>query len=70
VNSIVQKTKNNASDYDLNTIKDMQSNPNIFYSLIKSFCPTIYGHEIVKAGLILGITGGSGKNLADESTFR
>jgi DNA replicative helicase MCM subunit Mcm2 (Cdc46/Mcm family) len=70
VNSILQKTKNNASDYDLNLIKEMKSNPNVFYSLIKSFCPTIYGHEIVKAGLILGIAGGSNKSLADESTFR
>ncbi len=66
----MQKTKNNASDYDLNLIKDMKQNPNIFYSLIKSFCQTIYGHEIVKAGLLLGIVGGSGKSLSDESTFR
>lgn len=54
----------------MDLIKEMRSNPNIFYSLIKSFCPTIYGHEIVKAGLMLGMTGGSSKNLADESTFR
>lgn len=43
----------------------MKNNPNIFYSLIKSFCPTIYGHEIVKAGLLLAIVGGSSKNLSD-----
>jgi DNA helicase MCM8 len=65
VNSIVQKTKNNPSDYDQNIIKEMKSNPNIFYALVKSFCPTIYGHEIVKAGLILGMAGGSAKNLVD-----
>ena len=44
VNSILQKTKNSAAEYDQNLIKEMRSNPNIFYSLIKSFCPTIYGH--------------------------
>jgi len=44
VNSVVQKTKTSAAEYDLSVIKEMRSNPNIFYSLIKSFCPTIYGH--------------------------
>lgn len=48
----------------------MKSYPNIYYSLIKSFCPTIYGHDIVKAGILLGLIGGSAKNLSDESTFR
>lgn len=48
----------------------MKKNKNIFASLIKSFCPTIYGNELVKAGLLLGIIGGSNKNLQDESTFR
>ena len=51
-------------------INKMKANPNIFYSLVKSFCPTIYGHELVKTGLLLGIIGGSAKNLSDESTFR
>ena len=42
----------------------MKKDKNIFYSLIKSFCPTIFGHELVKAGLLLGIVGGSGKNIS------
>lgn len=70
VNSILQKTKNNSLDYDFNVIEEMKGNENIFYSLIKSFCPTIYGHDMVKAGLLLGLVGGSAKSLADESTFR
>ena len=31
----------------------------LFPLLVKSFCPSIYGHEIVKAGLLLAIVGGS-----------
>ena len=27
--------------------------------MIKSMCPTIFGHELLKAGLILAILGGS-----------
>ena len=48
----------------------MRSNPNIFFTLLKSFCPTIYGHELVKAGLLVGLIGGSARDLSDESTFR
>lgn len=42
----------------------MKNDKNILYSLIKSFCPTIFGHQLVKAGLILGIIGGSAKNIS------
>jgi DNA helicase MCM8 len=31
----------------------------IFPLLTKSMCPTIFGHELLKAGLILAILGGS-----------
>lgn len=31
----------------------------VFPLLVRSFCPTIYGHELVKAGIILAIVGGS-----------
>ncbi len=69
-NSLVQKTNGGPAEYDLTLIKAMKGNPNIYYSLIKSFCLTIYGHELVKSGLLLGVIGGSSRNLADESTFR
>jgi DNA helicase MCM8 len=70
VNAITQKTNAHSSEYDMQIINEMKNNPNVYYSLVKSFCPTIYGHELVKAGLLLGIIGGSGRNLSDESTFR
>lgn len=33
----------------------MRQDKNIFFSLIRSFCPSIYGKELVKAGLLLTI---------------
>ncbi len=40
-------------------INKMAEKGHLFYSLINSFCPTIYGHELVKAGVLLSMTGGS-----------
>jgi DNA helicase MCM8 len=30
-------------------------------------CPAIYGHELVKAGLILGLFGGTAKFVGDQN---
>lgn len=40
----------------------------IFKLLVHSICPSIYGHELVKAGLLLGLFGGSGKHQADRAS--
>jgi DNA helicase MCM8 len=34
--------------------------------LVGSLCPAIYGHELVKAGLILGLFGGTAKFVGDQ----
>ena len=49
----------NFTDNDYKFIERLSKNNYIFQLLIKSLCPSIYGHEIVKAGLILTILGGS-----------
>jgi DNA helicase MCM8 len=40
-----------------NTIKDNNNYP--FKTIVNSLCPSIFGHELVKAGLVLGLFGGS-----------
>ncbi|XP_055635783.1 DNA helicase MCM8 isoform X2 [Toxorhynchites rutilus septentrionalis] len=47
------------SDLDMEAIQAIKSEPSPFRLLIQSLCPLIYGHEMVKAGLLLGIVGGS-----------
>ena len=41
--------------------------PEIFKLLVTSLCPSIYGHELVKAGLVLALFGGTSK-FANDST--
>ncbi|KAL6254885.1 hypothetical protein P5V15_014227 [Pogonomyrmex californicus] len=43
-------------------IQDIYKKPNLFALLVHSLCPNIYGHEIVKAGLILSLFGGNIKH--------
>ncbi|KAL6841378.1 hypothetical protein ACP4OV_028896 [Aristida adscensionis] len=41
--------------------------PDVFRQLLHSFCPSIYGHELVKAGVTLALFGGVQKNSKDQN---
>ena len=49
----------------------MRSNTNLILlfllqrTVVNSLCPSIFGHELVKAGLILGLFGGSKRDTND-----
>ncbi|CAH1099457.1 unnamed protein product [Psylliodes chrysocephalus] len=53
----------NQNDYF--DIHKIHGTPNTFSVLVNSLCPSIYGHEIVKAGLLLALLGGT-----KSETFR
>ena len=44
---------------DYLAIKEIYNTPNIFSLLVYSLCPSIYGHEMIKAGLLLSLFGGN-----------
>ncbi|XP_069669025.1 DNA helicase MCM8 [Periplaneta americana] len=44
---------------DYYAIQEIHSQPDLFRFLVNSLCPTIYGHEMVKAGLLLALFGGT-----------
>ncbi|RZC35205.1 DNA helicase MCM8 [Asbolus verrucosus] len=47
----------NITDYY--AIQKIHAEPQLFRFLVQSLCPTIYGHEVVKAGLLLALFGGT-----------
>ncbi|XP_054257104.1 DNA helicase MCM8-like isoform X2 [Macrosteles quadrilineatus] len=47
---------------DYYAIQEIHGEPSLFRLLVNSLCPSIYGHEMVKAGLLLGLLGGSQTN--------
>lgn len=61
------------SDLNMLSVSEMYgvlqiaNHPNPFALIVASLCPAIYGHELVKAGLILSLFGGS-KHHHDESS--
>ncbi|KAL5007806.1 hypothetical protein ScPMuIL_016612 [Solemya velum] len=52
---------------ELYAIEEIQSEDHVFRLLVNSLCPSIYGHELVKAGLTLGLFGGSQKFTNDKN---
>lgn len=40
-------------------LQKIKAEPKLFRFLVQSLCPKIYGHEIVKAGLLLALFGGT-----------
>uniref|UniRef100_A0A4W3KDN4 DNA helicase MCM8 n=1 Tax=Callorhinchus milii TaxID=7868 RepID=A0A4W3KDN4_CALMI len=52
---------------DLYAIQEIQAEENLFKLFVNSMCPAIYGHELVKAGLALGLFGGCQKYVDDKN---
>ncbi|XP_019371747.1 PREDICTED: DNA helicase MCM8 isoform X1 [Gavialis gangeticus] len=52
---------------DLYAVREIQAEENLFKLIVNSLCPTIYGHEIVKAGLVLALFGGCQKYVDDKN---
>ncbi|XP_077169283.1 DNA helicase MCM8 isoform X1 [Paroedura picta] len=52
---------------DLYAVQEIQAEENLLRLIVNSLCPTIYGHEIVKAGLVLALFGGCQKYVDDKN---
>lgn len=65
-NSLAARTSD-LSPADLNIIEKIKNSQNPFRSFVHSLCTNIFGHEIVKAGLVLALFGGSGYGPRNEN---
>lgn len=55
------------SEKELQAIRKIAGHPDPFGLVVASLCPNIFGNEAVKAGLALGLFGGSQKAAADPT---
>lgn len=58
------------TDEDEKEIKRLASKDNIYWLLINSFAPHIFGHEIIKEAILLQIVGSPAKVLEDGTKLR
>mmetsp|Transcript_57710 Transcript_57710/g.135451 ORF Transcript_57710/g.135451 Transcript_57710/m.135451 type:complete len:766 (+) Transcript_57710:89-2386(+) len=63
----------NVSDMDDETVKKilrMSKTPNLYQRLVTSVCPTVFGHDEVKKGLLLMLLGGVHKKTKTQTNLR
>ncbi|KAK6544528.1 MCM DNA helicase complex subunit mcm6 [Orbilia ellipsospora] len=58
------------SPSEVDDLRKMVHSDHIYSRLVNSIAPTVYGHEIVKKGLLLQLMGGVHKNTADGTQLR
>lgn len=58
------------SPSEVDDLRRMVHSDHIYSRLVNSIAPTVYGHEIVKKGLLLQLMGGVHKNTADGTQLR
>jgi DNA replication licensing factor MCM6 len=55
---------------EIQDLKDMVHKPNIFMRLVDSIAPMVYGHQVIKKGLLLQLMGGVGKETPEGMALR
>lgn len=67
----IVRSTSDFSDQEIEKIQQLKNESNIFSLLVHSLCPKIFGHEMVKAGLVLALFGGSNsERIADGAERR
>lgn len=55
---------------EIQDLKDMVHKPNIFMRLVDSIAPTVYGHQVIKKGLLLQLMSGVSKQTPEGMDLR
>jgi DNA replication licensing factor MCM6 len=55
---------------EIEDLRDMVHKPNIFMRLVDSIAPTVYGHQVIKKGLLLQLMSGVSKQTPEGMALR
>jgi DNA replication licensing factor MCM6 len=55
---------------EIQDLRDMVHKPNIFMRLVDSIAPMVYGHQVIKKGLLLQLMGGVSKQTPEGMALR
>ncbi|KAF2240045.1 MCM-domain-containing protein [Viridothelium virens] len=58
------------SQAEIEDLRQMVHKPNIFMRLVDSLAPTVYGHQVIKKGLLLQLMGGVSKTTPEGMALR
>ena len=61
---------NSLTQQEVDELKNMVNSDNIYQRLVSSIAPTVYGHEIVKKGILLQLMGGVHKQTQEGIHLR
>ncbi|KAK8869610.1 hypothetical protein IAR55_000177 [Kwoniella newhampshirensis] len=61
---------NSLTQQEVDELKNMVNSDNIYQRLVQSIAPTVYGHEIVKKGILLQLMGGVHKQTQEGIHLR
>jgi DNA replication licensing factor MCM6 len=58
------------TESDIDDLREMVHTPNIFMRLVDSIAPMVYGHQVIKKGLLLQLLGGVSKQTPEGMSLR
>ncbi|CCG82654.1 DNA replication licensing factor mcm6 [Taphrina deformans PYCC 5710] len=61
---------NSLTQEEIDELKEMVHSDHIYSKLVNSIAPTVYGHEIIKKGILLQLMGGVHKTTAEGMNLR
>lgn len=61
---------NSLTESEVTQLKDMVKDNNVYDNLVKSIAPAVFGHEVVKKGILLQLLGGVHKKTIDGINLR
>ena len=69
-NASLELFLSNLTPTEVDELRDMVSDRNVYSKLVQSICPTVYGHEVVKKGILLQLLGGVHKRTVEGINLR